>query len=155
MDEKAYKPGHEYATILIDSDKECVLNLVEGRKEKSVKTLFFELNEEEKPLQIKLVNFDMWKPFMNVMTEIAPPALLVHGKFHLVKKLSEAIDKTRKSEIKENHIIIKQKYSVMKNEENRTENQQKIFEQMTKINLKTSEAWVIRENFITIFSHNH
>ncbi|MEC5167266.1 transposase [Flavobacterium sp. PL11] len=109
LDEKAYKPGHEYATILIDSDKECVLNLVEGRKEKSVKTLFFELNEEEKPLQIELVNFNMWKPFMNVMTEIAPPALLVHGKFHLVKKLSEAIDKTRKSKIKENPILTKQK----------------------------------------------
>ena len=29
LDEKSYKPGHEYATILIDSDQECVLNLVE------------------------------------------------------------------------------------------------------------------------------
>ncbi|MEC5167267.1 hypothetical protein RCH18_003019 [Flavobacterium sp. PL11] len=26
---------------------------------------------------------------------------------------------------------------------------------MTKINLKISEVWVIRENFKTIFSHNH
>jgi transposase len=155
LDEKAYKPGHEYATILIDSDKDCVLNLVEGRKEKSVKALFFELNEEEKQPQIEVVNIDMWKPFMNVMTEIAPYALQVHDKFHLVKKLSEAIDKTRKSEIKENPILTKQKYSVMKNEENRTENQQRIFEQMSKINLKTSEAWAVRENFKTIFSHNH
>jgi transposase len=47
LDEKAYKPGHEYASILIDSDKDCVLNLTEGRKEKSVKALFFELNEQE------------------------------------------------------------------------------------------------------------
>ena len=33
LDEKAYKDGHKYASILIDSDKERVLNLVEGRKE--------------------------------------------------------------------------------------------------------------------------
>lgn len=155
LDEKAYKPGHEYATILIDSDKECVLNLVEGRKEKSVKALFFELNEQDKQPQIELVNIDMWKPFMNVMKELSPYALQVHDKFHLVKKLSEAIDKTRKNEIKENPILTKQKYSVMKNQENRTENQQKIFVEMTKVNLKTSEAWAIRENFRTIFHPNH
>ena len=155
LDEKAYKPGNEYATILIDSDKDCVLNLVEGRKEKSVKSLFFELNEQENQPQIELVNIDMWKPFMNVMKELSPYAMQVHDKFHLVKKLSEAIDKTRKNEIKENPILTKQKYSVMKNQENRTENQQKVFEEMTKVNLKTSEAWAVREDFRTIFNPNH
>lgn len=155
LDEKAYKPGHEYATILIDSDKECVLNLIEGRKEKSVKALFFELNEQENQPQIELVNIDMWKPFMNVMKELSPYAMQVHDKFHLVKKLSEAIDKTRINEIKENPILTKQKYSVMKNQENRTENQQKVFEEMTKVNLKTSEAWAVREDFRTVFNPNH
>ena len=155
LDEKAYKPGHEYATILIDSDKECVLNLIEGRKEKSVRALFFELNEQENQPQIELVNIDMWKPFMNVMKELSPYAMQVHDKFHLVKKLSEAIDKTRRNEIKENPILTKQKYSVMKNQENRTENQQKIFEEMTKVNLKTSEAWAVREDFRTVFNPNH
>lgn len=155
LDEKAYKPGHEYATILIDSDKECVLNLIEGRKEKSVRALFFELNEQENQPQIELVNIDMWKPFMNVMKELSPYAMQVHDKFHLVKKLSEAIDKTRRNEIKENPILTKQKYSVMKNQENRTENQQKVFEEMTKVNLKTSEAWAVREDFRTVFNPNH
>ena len=155
LDEKAYKPGHEYATILIDSDKECVLNLVEGRKEKSVKALFFELNEQEKQPQIEIVNIDMWKPFMNVMTELSPYAMLVHDKFHLVKKLSEAIDKTRKNEIKENPILTKQKYAVMKNQHNRTENQHRIFQEMTKINLKTSQAWAMIENFKDVFATNH
>jgi hypothetical protein len=51
LDEKAYMPGHEYATILIDADKNCILNLTEGRKEKSVKALFFELNEQENSLK--------------------------------------------------------------------------------------------------------
>ena len=92
---------------------------------------------------------------MNVMKELSPYAMQVHDKFHLVKKLSEAIDKTRRNEIKENPILTKQKYSVMKNQENRTENQQKIFEEMTKVNLKTSEAWAVREDFRTVFNPNH
>jgi hypothetical protein len=50
---------------------------------------------------------------------------------------------------------IKQKYPVLKNEEIRTENQRRIFAQMTQINLKTSEALAFRSNFKTIFNHNH
>lgn len=155
LDEKAYKPGHEYATILIDSDKECVLNLVEGRKEKSVKVLFFEINEEEKQPQIELVNIDMWKPYMNAMAKISPYAMQVHDKFHLFKKLSEAIDKTRKEELKESDLLKKQKYTFLKNEENRTEKQQVAFEFLSLCNLKTAEAWRIRENFKEIFSLKH
>lgn len=155
LDEKAYKQGHKYASILIDSDKECVLNLVEGRKEKSVKALFFELNEQEKQPQIEIINIDMWKPYMNAMQEIAPYAMQVHDKFHLVKKLSEAIDKTRKSEIRENPLLNKQKYTVLKNQESRNESQQRSFEEIVNANLKTSEAWLVRENFKSVFSQNH
>lgn len=155
LDEKAYKDGHKYASILIDSDKECVLNLVEGRREKSVKALFFELNEQAHQPQIEVVNIDMWKPYMNVMRELSPYALQVHDKFHLVKKLSEAIDKTRKSELKEHPILVKQKYTVLKNEENRTEEQQRNFENISKANLETSRVWVVRENFKSVFKLNH
>lgn len=93
----------------------------------------------------------MWKPYMKVMKAIAPQAIQAHDKFHLIQKLSDAIDKTRKQELKQNPILKKQKYTVLKNEENRTENQQIIFEQINMMNLKTSQAWRLRENFKDIF----
>lgn len=155
LDEKTYKDGHQYASILIDSDKECVLNLVEGRKEKDVEALFFELNEQDDQPQIEVVNIDMWKAYMNVMRKLSPYALQVHDKFHLVKKLSEAIDNTRKDEVKRNPILIKQKYTVLKNQENRTEQQQRNFENIAKANLETSKAWLVRENFKSVFKLNH
>jgi len=34
LDEKAYTKGHKYASILIDSEKDYVMELIEGRKEK-------------------------------------------------------------------------------------------------------------------------
>ncbi|MGC4128199.1 MAG: ISL3 family transposase [Bergeyella sp.] len=151
LDEKAYTKGHQYATILIDSDKDYVVEMTEGRKEKNVKALFFSLNSEEKQPSIKRVNMDMWKPYMNVINEIAPQAQIVHDKFHLFKKLSEAIDKTRRKEVKENEQLKNQKYTVLKNRENRTEQQQKNFEQMLKDNLLTAKAWQIRENFKYLF----
>ena len=155
LDEKAHRPGHEYATILIDKDKDKVLNLVEGRKEKSVKALFFELNEQEKQPQIETVNIDMWKAYISAMDEISPHALQVHDKFHLIKKLSESIDKTRRQEVKTEEILLKQKYTVLKNAENRSEQQQRDFETIEAINLKTSQAWLVRENFKQIFEIEH
>ena len=151
LDEKAYSKGHKYATILIDRDKDCVVEMSEGRKEKDVKTLFYSLNSEEKQPSIKMVNMDMWKPYMKVIKEIAPQAIIVHDKFHLFKYLSEAIDRTRRKEVKENEQLKRQKYTVLKNQENRSEQQQKSFDRMLADNLLTAKAWQIRENFNYLF----
>ncbi|MDP2362862.1 MAG: transposase [Ignavibacteria bacterium] len=126
----------------------------EGRKEKSVKSLFFCLNSKESQPQIKRVNIDMWKPYMNAMKEIAAQAIQVHDKFHLIKKLSDAIDKTRKQEVKENPLLLNQKYTVLKNSDNRTEKQKEAFDKINEANLKTAQAWRIRENFKDIFYIN-
>lgn len=159
LDEKAYAKGHQYASILIDTDNDRVLNLVEGRKGKSVQALFFELNEEEKQSQLERVNIDMWKPYMDIMKEIAPQAVQVHDKFHLSQKLSDAIDKTRKKEIREGEdiekqLLAKQKYTVLKNTENRTKQQQEQFDKILKANLKTAQVWGFKEMFKNLFSMN-
>ncbi len=70
-----------------------------------------------------------------------PQAMIVHDKFHLLKKLPETIDKTRKKEIKENHKLKNQKHTVLKNQENRTEQPEKAFEQMIKDDLLTAKVW--------------
>lgn len=62
-------------------------------KRKSQQGTFFELNEEEKQPQIEVINIELWKPFMNVMTEIVPYALQVHDKFHLEKNFQKSLIK--------------------------------------------------------------
>lgn len=125
--------------------------MIEGRKEKNVKALFFSLNSSEKYPSIKRVNMHMWKPYINAIKDIAPQAIIVHDKFHLFKKLSEAIDKTRRKEVKEQEQLKNQKYTVLKNQENRTEQQQKDFDKMLQDNLLTAKARQIRENFKYLF----
>lgn len=154
LDEKAYTQGHKYATILIDSDNDYVVEMTEGRKEKNVKALFFSLNSSETYPNLQRVNMDMWKPYMKAIKDIAPKAIIVHDKFHLFKKLSEAIDKTRRKEVKEHEQLKNQKYTVLKNQENRTEQQQKDFDKMLQDNLLTAKAWQIRENFKYLFQVN-
>ena len=151
LDEKAFRSGHHYATILVDSEKDCVVELGEGRAEKDVKTLLYCITSQEEQPQLERVNMDMWQPYINVIEEVAPQAAIVHDKFHIVKKLSEAIDKTRRKEVKNEPLLKKNRYTVLKNECNRTQEQQSIFAQLDKANLKTAQAWHIRENFKLLF----
>jgi transposase len=151
LDEKAFKRGHNYATVLIDSQKDCVVEMTEGRAEKDVKALLYGITSEEKQPQLQRVNMDMWRPYINVIEEVAPQAMIVHDKFHIVKKLSEAIDKTRRKEVNNEPLLKNNRYTVLKNEHNRTQEQPSVFEQLDKLNLKTAQAWHIRENFKSLF----
>jgi transposase len=151
IDEKAYAKGHEYATLLVDSDKEYVIDMQEGRKEKNLKALLYTVSGQQAQPRLKRVNIDMWQPYINAITQVAPQALLVHDKFHLIKKLSEAIDKTRRKEIGESELLKNQKYTVLKNATNRTEAQNIQFKLIDAANLKTAKAWHIRENFKLLF----
>jgi len=155
IDEKSYARGHEYATILMDSDKEYIVDMLEGRKEKSLKALFAMVTDNDTQPQLDRVNIDMWKPYMNVIKEIAPQASIVHDKFHVIKKLTEAIDATRKKEISESDLLKNQKYNLLKNAENRTEKQKVQFTLIDQANLKTAQAWHIRENFKLIWDFSN
>jgi transposase len=153
IDEKSYAKGHEYATILMDSDKEYIIDMHEGRKEKSLKALLSLVSGNETQPQLEIVNIDMWKPYMNVIQEVAPQALIVHDRFHVVKKLTEAIDNTRKKEVSDCVELKNQKYNVLKNSATRTEKQALIFKELEKANSKTAMAWHVRENFKTLWSY--
>lgn len=151
IDEKAFKKGHQYATILMDDEQNRIIEMVEGRKQEQAELLLYLATGKEVNENIETVTLDMWEPYMNAMGKTAPNAALIHDKFHLFQYLSKAIDKTRKSEIKEHEILKGMKYTVLKNKENRTEKQEIDFESINAINLKTAQAWTVRENFKTVF----
>jgi transposase len=150
IDEKAFASGHEYATILIDNNTNTVLEMVEGRDKANTKALFNLVTDRDTFPELTRVNMDMWRPFIDTVKEIAPNAKITHDMFHLIEKLSKAIDKTRKKEVKEYDVLKKAKYTVLKNKENRTEKQQTVFETINALNLNTAKAWQIRENFKSI-----
>lgn len=152
IDEKAYSRGHSYASILVDDQRGAVLDVVRDRTEESARELFRKATGEEICASIERVNLDMWKPYMKVAGELAPNALQVHDKFHLFKKLSEAIDTTRRSEVKEQPVLKESRYAMLKNAENRTAKQQEKFDQIDALNLKTAQAWKVRENFKEVFT---
>ncbi len=151
IDEKAFAKGHEYASILIDSRVGKVLEMTEGRKAENVAAMVFALSDEEVLPKIKMVNLDMWEAYMKIMGKIAPNAVQIHDKFHLVQKLSDAINKTRQKEVKTEPLLKEARFAVLKNEKNRTKRQSTQFDAINDANLLTAQAWRVRENFKALF----
>lgn len=147
IDEKSFKRGHEYVTILSCPETGSVLNVSHGRKKESVQEVINETFTETQKLKIETVSTDMWEAYMTTVKEDLPKAKLCHDKFHLVKYLNEAVDKVRRRESKTQEELRNSRYIWLKDHSNLTEKQQLIFEAINHVNLETSRAWRIKENF--------
>ena len=95
---------------------------------------------------------DMWKPFMKAVEDAIPQADIIHDKFHTSKYLNKAVDDIRKEELGKQEILKHTKFLFLKNKENWSESQILKFEQINLINLTTSQAWHLKENFKGIYN---
>lgn len=157
MDEKSMKKGHNYITVLSDTKEHCVIEVGETRTTSASKALLNKGLSANQMKQIKGVSMDMWQGFMNAVKEELPEASIVHDKFHIIKYLNDAVDKTRRAEAQElqknnDRTLIKTKYIFLKKKENMTENQLTRFQEIQEMNLKTSQAWMAKENFKEFFN---
>lgn len=160
IDEKSIKKGHHYLTIVSDLKNNCVIDVIEDRKAESVKTILTSIKSTNNTNNLKAVTMDMWKPFMNVCSEIFPESDIVHDRFHLSKYLNDGVDKTRRKEVskldKANDKRLKNsKYLFLKNEENMTIAQSIRFEEIKEMSFDTCKAWRIKETFKGLFKNKN
>ena len=156
IDEKSFKKGHKYVTVLSHPRSGCVIDVGEQRDQKSVIRLLETRFTSQQLVNIKTVSMDMWKSYINAIKTKMANAEIVHDRFHLIKYLNEAIDKVRKREIQDNEILRNSRYALLKNEENRTKKQQERFEQVIVSNLEVAKTYYAKESFKTLFDlHNN
>lgn len=151
LDEKSFGNGQKYITVLSDPINKCVLDIIEGRKVEDTEELLTWTLSPKQLDDIWIVTMDMWKPYMTSVEEVIPQADILHDNFHVAKYLNKAVDDVRKQEVKEQDVLKKTKYLFLKNKENWTASQTIKFEEVNQINLATSQAWQIKENFKGIY----
>lgn len=151
IDEKSFKKGHKYVTVLSHPRSGVVLNVGENRDGKSTRLLLTETFTQQQLNNINTVSMDMWQPYINTITAQCPNAEIVHDKFHLVAYLNKSIDQVRRREVKQHDELKDSRYALLKNQNNLTQNQQKKFELIKSSNYQVSKAWHIRENFRDLF----
>jgi transposase len=145
MDETSSKKGHKYISIFVNMDTKKVLFATEG-KDSSTLTRFKEDLEQHSGVAHNVKNFsiDMSPAFIKGIEEDFEKSIITFDKFHVIKIINEAVDKTRRAEQKDNDILKHTRYSWLKNPNNLTNNQSKVLETLSKMNLKTGKAYRIK-----------
>lgn len=151
IDEKSYGSGQRYMSVLSDPITKNVIDIIDGRKEEDVSELLAWNISPKQAENISVATMDMWKPFMNAVKELLPDAQIVHDNFHVAKYLNDGVNNTRKQEVKKEEVLKRKKYLFLKNKSQWNNTEQTDFNTIHTINLQTSKAWHIKENFKGIY----
>jgi transposase len=151
IDEIARRKGHKYLTNVYDLKTRKLIWSGEGRSEDTLRQ-FFKYFGTKRANQLQGICCDMWMPYINVVKEKAPNALLVFDKFHIVRHLMDAVDQVRRNEItekgKEQKQLMKHtRYIWLKNPWNLTDKQKVKLGSLEKLNLKINRAYLLKESF--------
>jgi len=153
VDEIAHEKGHKYLTIVRDLDA-GVIWVGEKRKEETLDQFFQELGKE-KSLKITVAVIDMWDPFIKSIKENTK-AEIVFDKFHIAKKINEAVDNIRKREFakadKEERIEMKHKrFLILSRNENLNKNKREDLNHLLALNKTLYESYILKEQALNIF----
>lgn len=152
IDEKSFKKGHKYITVLSHPGSGCVLDVEEDRTMDTCKSLLNRTLTETQLAQVAKISMDMWPAYINSAEELLPNTEIIHDRFHLIMYLNKAIDQVRRREVKQHEELKHSRYALLKNPENLTEKQRIKFEAIAGANYEVSKAWQVRENFKALFS---
>ena len=148
IDETSRARGHEYVTLVADSEKRAVIFVTEGKDANAIKTFASDLvTHKGNPKAIESVSIDMSSAFIKGVSENLPEARITFDKFHVIKHASEAVDKTRRIEQKADPNLKGMRWKLLKDynslsREDRTE----VDGLLSKLTVKrTARAWSYRE----------
>lgn len=150
IDEISRKRGHVYVINVYDLGERRLIWSGEGRGKETQS--FFDTFGPEQTAKLLGICCDMWQPYVDVIKEMAPQALLVFDKFHIVQHLSKAVDQIRRDEIREKgashkELMSKTRYIWLKNPWNLSEQQRGRLSELEKLNLKINRAYLLKESF--------
>jgi transposase len=119
---------------------------------------FFTWLGEEKTKKIRLGVMDMWKPYLAALRKFCPDADVVFDKFHVVAKMSEAMDEVRRSEYArlngtERKFIKGQRFNLLANRGNLTRKGREELAQTFKANRRLYTAYLLKEDFDRLWSY--
>ena len=157
MDEKSFRRGQSYVTLLTDLEASRVLDVVAERTAAAADQLWQTLTPEQKQA-VEAVAVDMWEPFIRTIQQQVPEADIVHDKFHVSQYLGEAVDQVRRQEHKE---LMAQGDETLKgtrqlwlyNPQNFSPDQVEEFSALKDLHLKVARAWAAKELFTKFWEY--
>lgn len=159
VDEKAFRKGHSYMTVVCDLMRSHVEYVSAERKIESLEEYYRSLSQEQREA-VKALSMDMWPPYIQATRKWIPDAggKIVFDRFHIMKHLGEAVDKVRRQEhrelmAQEDETLKGSKYLWLYAEERIPDKRRPAFEALKDANLKTAKAWAMKESLRELWSY--
>jgi transposase len=161
IDEKAFKKGHSYVTLLYDIDNSTVVAISQGNDADAAKACFSQLSAKQLA-GIEAISMDMSASYVKATKETIPLAeeKIVHDRFHVMQLASKAVDQTRRAEHKQlkeagDDRLTKTRYLWLKSQENLTEEERVRFDDVYTQQLETGKAWAFKEMLRDLWHHSN
>src|SRR5246127_1323486 len=161
VDEKAFRKGHKYFTLVNDLERSRVLYVAEDRTQASLDGFWETLTEAQRD-SIAAIAMDMWDPYVASVSEHLREGnkKIVYDKFHIAKHLGEAVDKVRR---KENQTLraagddrlTGTRDDWLGNPAAMEPADRKTFAALRQSGLKTARAWALKETAMALFSYQY
>lgn len=159
VDEKAFRKGHKYLTLVNDLRRNRVLYVAEGREQSSLDGFWSTISGEQRD-SIQAVAMDMWDPYVNSARNHLGEAdkKIVFDKFHLAQHLGEAVDRVRRREHKAlkgegDERLTGTKYAWLRNPTSMDAEQRREFAILRHSELKTARAWALKETAMALYNY--
>jgi len=150
IDEKAFAKRHRYETLVCDCERGTVEYVTDNRQQESLEQYYRQFTPDELS-GIEAVAMDMWDPYIAATKAYVPGAesKIVFDKFHVVRTVTEAVDKVRRHEHKiltaEGDDRLKgTRHLWLHNEENVPEWRKAGFDAIRGTHLEDGRAWAIK-----------
>jgi len=161
VDEKSFRKGHKYLTVVNDLARGRVLYVAEDRKQSSLDGFWTTLTEEQRAW-IQGVALDMWDPYVRSIRKHLPDAeeKMVFDKFHVAKHLGDAVDKVRRREHRQlqekgDDRLKGTKYDWLKSRGKFDLSKWREFCTLRRGNLKTARAWALKEQAMRLWDFSY
>ena len=156
VDETSSRRGHTYVSLFADPrpSERKVLFVTEGKDQTTFDRFLEDFTAHGGRAEaVTDVVADMSAAFAAGAAKCFPGADLTHDKFHAMKLVSEAVDKTRRLEVASRPELKGTRYIFLKNPLNLTEAQQQRWDQLKDGNLRTLKAYQLYLAFRDIWDY--
>jgi transposase len=150
-DEKSYRKGRRFVTILMDLERNLVHSVSAGNSQESLQELLEALTKMQK-MGVEAIALDMYDPYRAAVDAVfpVPRPRVVHDKFHIVSQMNKALNDVRIEEARElskqgDNSLKGTRQMILYGEENVPKRYKRKFSKLKKSELKTAEVHAQKE----------
>jgi transposase len=151
VDETSFQKRHEYVTVMSDITRGVVVDVLDDRTQKTLETALVGLGRDVLE-KLDCIAMDMWHPYIKAVSAVVPDAAdkIAYDKFHIIKHLSDAVDKVRRQEhralIAEGIDALKgSKYLWLRGAERLEREEKQTMAELETAATRTARAWSLKE----------